>query len=181
MRSLGRWSFVISHLVQVVDDVMAGMQAVRLGRWSFVISHLVQVVDDAMAGMQAVRLGRWSFVISHLVQVVDGAMAGMQVVSPGFQSFRFQSYSNYPTLSITIPHECSFNGHVTPNAIEQISVVVHRVLSVDEMRTYAVGRAFHSTLIVEYVDSIVRTVCRQASLPSVLQVTEVLMSPVLSF
>ena len=37
-------------------------------------------------------------------------MAGMQAVSLGFASFRFQSYSNYPTLSMTIPHEGSFNG-----------------------------------------------------------------------
>ena len=72
-------------------------------------------------------------------------MAGMQAVSPGFQSFRFQSFYNYPTLSMTIPREGSFNGHVTPNAIEQTSVVVHRVLSVDELRTYAIGQAFHSS------------------------------------
>ena len=75
-------------------------------------------------------------------------MAGMQAVSPGFQSFWFQSYSNYPTLSMTIPHEGSFNGHVTPNDIEQASVVVHRVLSVDEVRTFAIGQAFHSSQIV---------------------------------
>ena len=72
-------------------------------------------------------------------------MAGMQAVSPGFQSFRFQSYSNYPTLFMTIPPEGSFDDHVTPNAIEQTNVVVHRVLSVDELRRYAIGQAFHSS------------------------------------
>ena len=84
-------------------------------------------------------------VVRYLVQVVDDAMAGIQVVSPGFQSFRFESYSNYPTLSMTIPHEGSFNGHVTPNAIERTSVVVHRVLSIDELRVYVFGQAFHSS------------------------------------
>ena len=60
---------------------------------------------------------------------------------------------------MTKPHEGSFNGHVKPNAIGRTSVVVHRVLSVDEMRTYAIGQAFHSSHIVECIPGIVDMPC----------------------
>ena len=97
------------------------------------LSRLVCLLNKPMV------FGR--FIISHLVQVVNDAMAKvLQAVSPNFQSFRFQNYSNYPTLSMTIS-----NGNFTPIAIEQTSVVVHRVLAVDELLTYAIGRVFHSS------------------------------------
>ena len=81
---------------------------------------------------------KFQFIASPLILAAVSSLCEVWADGRSLSLISFKS-------SMTIPHEGSFNGHVTPNAIEQTSVVVHRVLSVDEMRAYAIGKAFHSS------------------------------------
>ena len=82
-------------------------------------------------------------VCPHLIQIADHCVACMQAVRPGLQCFRYLSYSNNPTLLMPIPHKGGLDSHVTPDAIEQTSVVVDGVFTLHEVLADNFWHCFH--------------------------------------
>ena len=62
---------------------------------------------------------------------------------------------------MSISHEGSFNGHISPYAIEQTRGVMHCMLSYHEVFADYNGNTFHSSQVVQGVYVLMRMTCNK--------------------
>ena len=79
----------------------------------------------------------------------------METVCPGFQSFLFEGDTHYSSAPMPISHKVSFNGHISPYAVQQTG----GVLSWHEVFADFNRKTFHRSQVVQGVSGIMGMTC----------------------